>query len=687
MPTFVQTRKSLRHWVATLLILASGLLIYAQVYRFEFVYFDDNEYITQNAQVKSGLTVDGIKWAFTALVSKHWHPVTWLSHMLDVELFGLHPAGHHLVNIGLHLLTALLLFGFLVKTTGQRTPSLLVALLLTVHPLHVENVAWVADRKDLLCAFFWMVTLHAYVAYTRRPGIWRYAVVLMAFIMAVLSKSMAVTLPLVLMLLDVWPVERFVQLQPAQDATNKSPGGSILFRLFMEKVPLLVISTIIGLASVYAIDDTRTFTPLSLTREAHAHQGASAYLVYLSKLVYPVDLATPYPAASLANSWLSIISAVGILLMSYLVIRWYRQHPYLLVGWFWYLVVLFPVAGFVGPVRIADRYGYLSLTGIYIFICWGAAAVYTRWPRLKAAYFLGATIWIGILAVLAFQQAGHWQNTLTLFQNTLAVNPNSSIARSNLGIYWQDQGHLAKAIRYQQEAVLLAPHKPEFHYNLGVALIHKKRYADALLHFTRASMLRPDYVAALSNRGLCLLHIGRFEKARREFEQALAIEPSHYHTNNHLGRYYMMTGNYAQAETQFRRLLANHPGRSSVIANLAATLAATNKFDKAEHLYRDAIHRDPDKAGYYFGLAGMFTRLKRYPEAAELRLKGLVRNPYNTAQYYFLSVDYYFSGEFEKALKFLKRAKKMAYPGVERLYEDKLMQALSQNSQQSTSVN
>lgn len=687
MSPLAQTGKPLRLWLAVLLIIASGILVYAQVYRFEFVYFDDNEYITQNTQVQSGLTFESFKWAFTALVSKHWHPVTWLSHMLDVELFGMHPAGHHLVNLGLHLMTALLLFGFLVKTTGQQIPSLLVALLLTVHPLHVENVSWVADRKDLLCAFFWMVTLHAYAIYTQRPGFWRYTAVLTAFVMAVLSKSMAVTLPVVLLLLDFWPLGRFKHANSDQNAVKEPIGRSILFRLFFEKVPLLLISTVVGLASFYAIVATRIFTPLLLNTEAHAHQGASAYLVYLSKMLYPVDLATPYPATARVTYWLSIISTVSILFISYLVIRWYRRHPYLLVGWFWYLIVLFPVAGFIGPLRIADRYGYLSLIGIYIFLSWGPAALYARWPRLKKPYHLAIAIWIVVLAVLALQQAGHWQNTLTLFRNTLAVNPSSSIARSNLGIYWQDQGNLEKAIRYQQEAVKLAPHKPEYHYNLGVAFIHKERYKDALSHFTRANGLRPGYVAALSNSGLCLLHLGRLDEARREFERVLAIEPDHYHTNNHLGRYYLMTGNYANAETQFRRVVSAHPGRSNGLANLAKALAAQGKFNEAESFYRKALRQAPDKAGYYFGLAGVFTRTKQYEKAADLRLKGLAQNPHNAAQHYFLSVDYYFSGNFTAARTFLEKAKQMAYPGVELLYEQRLMRALSQTPQPSSGGN
>jgi len=683
----VQTVKPLRLWLAVLLLVAGSVLVYAQVSHFEFVYFDDNEYVTQNSQVQAGLTIDGVKWAFTALVSKHWHPVTWLSHMLDVELFGLDPAGHHLVNLGLHLLTVLLFFGFLAKTTGQQTPALVAALLLTVHPLHVENVAWVADRKDLLCAFFWMLTLHAYASYTQRPGIWRYATVLLAFGLAVLSKSMALTLPIVLLLLDIWPLRRLAHQGPDSTSTQAPAGHSILFRLFIEKVPLLVVSIAIGLTSFYAIMAARIFTPLLLHTEAHAHQGASAYLVYLVKLVYPARLATPYPATMQVTYWLSIVSTVVILLMSYLVIRWYRRHPYLLVGWFWYLVVLFPVAGFVGPLRIADRYGYLSLIGIYILISWGATALCARWPRLRTPYYLGVSVWIIILTLLAYQQTGHWQNTMTLFRNTLAVNPDSSIARSNIGIYLQDQGRLDEAIRYQQEAVGLAPHKPEFHYNLGVALIHKQRYAEALVHFTRASSLRPGYVAALSNRGLCLLHIGQLEEARREFERVLALEPDHYHTNNNLGRYYLMTGNYPKAENLFRRVASIHPERSNGLANLANALAAQGKSKEAAAFYRQAIGQSPDKAGYYFSLAGMYTLTNQYAEAADLRLKGLARDPHNAAQHYFLSVDYYFSGNFAAARKYLEKAKQMAYSGVEQVYEQRLRQAISRTPPQAPDGN
>ncbi len=660
-----------------MLILGAGLFIYAQVAGFDFVYYDDDEYIFNNPQVQRGLTAENIVWAFHSLVSKHWHPVTWLSHMLDVQLFGLNPAGHHLMSLGLHLLTVLLLFRFLLITTGDRIPALIASLLLAVHPLHVENVAWVADRKDLLCALFWMVTLNAYAGYVQNSGFLRYMAVLLAFCLAALSKSMALTLPLVLILLDVWPLQRYT---PGHRSKTSDSGGNdrhVFGWLLAEKMPFLVISTAVGLVTLHALNafKGRSIPSFVPAIDMRVSQGISAYLEYLIHLVYPVNLISPYQVSIQTYYWKPVVSSFVVLFITVAAIRLYRRHAYLAVGWAWYLVTLLPVAGFHGPIRIADRYAYLTLIGIYIILAWGGAAVSRLQPHLQKPLLILSGIFIGILAVLAYHQTFYWKNTLSLFQHTLAVDPSIALAHSNLGVYHQDYGQIDTAIRYQSEAIRLAPSRPEYRYNLGVHYLHKQDYRLAKQYFEQANELRPGDLAALSNLGLCQLQLGEFEPARRSLEQALQIEPYHLHSYNHLGRYYLLTGNRSAAEAIFRRILRAFPDNGDALANLAGTLASGGAYLEAENYFRKAIAAKPVRPGYYFGLAALLTRQKKFSEAASLREKGLVKEPRNARQHYYVAVDYFFSNDIRNAEKHLAKAKELKFPGVESMFEQNLIRA------------
>ncbi len=658
-----------------LLIIGAGTLVYVQVNRFDFVFFDDNEYVFQNSQVLKGLTTDSIRWAFTTLQSKHWHPVTWLSHMLDVELFELNPAGHHLMNLGLHLLTACLLFRFLFRATGEFVPTLLLALAFTVHPLHVENVAWVASRKDLLCALFWVITLNAYLSYVQNPCIKRYTLVLFTFCLAAMAKSMAVTLPLVLLLLDFWPLSRPAGAAPFPQKTI-DPGKRSLGWLAIEKLPFLAISMLVGLLTLHALHSQYIHTPAQLPIGTSWVQGPKAYLVYLAKLVYPVDLITPYPLAIRISFWVPAFCGALAILITAVTIYYRRLHPYLLVGWAWYLVTLAPVSGFFGPPRIANRYPYIPLIGIYILLFFGGAAIARHWPRLKKPLLITAIVFIGLWSSLASRQAGTWRDTLTLFRHTLAVNPYSSIAHVNIGIYHYSKNRIDEAIRHQAEAVKLVPLKAEYHYNLGISLLKKRKYQTALDHFTTATRLRPDYYSAMSNRGLCLMQLGRLEAARIEFERVISGKPDHAHTHNHLGRLYAIGGSLSKAEKHFRKAISANQNYGDALANLAATLATRGQHDRAENYYRKAIHNAPDNPDYYFGLANLLTSQKKFKAAAETRILGLTRSPGSAEQQYFLAVDHYFTGDLELARQHLLQAKRMGYAEIEKLFEEKLARAL-----------
>ena len=662
---------------ALLLILGAGLVVYTQATGFDFVYFDDDEYVFKNPKVLQGLSTGGTRWAFTTFQSKHWHPLTWLSHMVDAELFGSNPVGHHAMNLGLHLLNALLLFWFLERTTRDRVPALLVALAFTVHPLHVENVAWVASRKDLLCAFFWMVTLHAYTAYVRRPGFGRYTLVLVTFCLATLSKSMAVTLPIVLLLLDRWPLSRTANEQFPQPAAASHRHGTGIGWLVIEKLPLLTISLLIGLVTLEAIRSYHVHTPIQLPEGSSLTLGSQAFLVYLMKLFYPVGLITPYPIVVDLSSWMPVFSGFMVLVLTIGTILFLKSHPYLFVGWGWYLVTLMPVAGFFGPPRVANRYAYLPLIGIYILLAWSMVIVWRRWPRFKVLLLFVLAGAMSVLTGLAYQQTATWRDTPTLFNHTLKTNPRSAVAHVNIGVYLYAEGRYKEASDHQRQAVLLSPQKAEYHYNLGVSLLRMKDTLEALEHFTRAAQLRPDYVEAMSNRGLCLLQLGKLEAAQREFTKVLDIEPDHAHTLNHLGLYHVARGDLTAAEIRFRQAITAKPGYADAMANLAGTLANKGITQKAEELYRAAIQIAPAKPNYYFGLASLLTLQKKFKDAVALRRQGLLLAPENAEQHYFLAVDEYFTGNLRQAWQQLEQAKMLGYLRVEKLFEEELAQGLS----------
>ena len=664
--------KRLPLWLAVFAILTAGSLVYAAVFSFDFVYYDDDEYVFENPQVKRGLNADTIAWAFTALVSKHWHPLTWLSHMLDVTLFGLNPAGHHGMNIGLHLITVLLLFRFLVRTTGDRWPALLTALLLAVHPLHVENVAWVADRKDLLCALFWMVTLNAYAGYAAKPGLLRYLGVLLAFCLALMSKSMAITLPLVLLVLDYWPLRRCTVAGDDWKTDSRTAGRPDCRQLLYEKIPFFAVSLAMGLFTLWVLEAQQADYKTAFPSDRHWVYGAMAYSFYLYKLIWPAKLVAPYPISSQVALFWPLLSAAATVLITAGVATRFRRRPYLAAGWMWYLVVLLPVSGFIGPIRFANRYAYLPLIGIYVMILWSAASVVRTRPHLRTPLLSIMGLIVVALALVSHGQVRHWQDTRTLFSHTLRFNPVSSIAHNNLGIFAYRQGRLPEAVAHQQKAVELTPKQPEFHYNLGVSYLHSGEYSRARLSFFQALQLRPQYADALTNLGISWLQLGNLEKAREAFKKVLVLEPDNPQAYNQLGRTHLMQRELGAAEKHFRRVLSINPGHSDALANLGSVLAANGKYGAAERHFRKAIKAAPETAAYYFGLAQVLSGLKKFEAAAALRTKGLAIEPHNGEQQYYLAVDLYFTGRYKRAAEHLAIARDSNYPGIESLFEERL---------------
>jgi len=431
----VQSSKTSRYVFVCAALSVVTFAVYCHVNSFEFISYDDPDYIYRNPNIQAGVTLGAVKWAFTDLDSANWHPLTWLSHILDWQLFGSNPAGHHLVNLVFHIANTLLLFLVLNKMTAAVWKSAFVAALFALHPLHVESVAWVSERKDVLSTFFWMLTMWAYLGYVKHPNVRRYLLVMLTFALGLTTKPMLVTLPFVMLLLDYWPLERI----PAQEKKKQAQGPlrrQILCRLVYEKVPFVILSAASSVIT-FAVQRGR-YAMVSLTLLPLKYRIGNAfisYAEYMKKMLWPSNLAVFYPHAGRNVSvTYAVISACLLLSVTILIVRLSRNHRYLATGWFWYLGTLVPVLGLVqvGIQGMADRYTYVPLTGLLIIIAWGAPDLLAKLRHRKIILVWSATVAVSTMSLCTFFQLRHWENTLTLFEHALAVTDKNYIAMENL---------------------------------------------------------------------------------------------------------------------------------------------------------------------------------------------------------------------------------------------------------------
>lgn len=537
-------------WISLALILLT-LLVYGQVCSHDFINLDDQTYVIENPYVNGGLTIDGIRWAFIGSYASNWHPVTWLSHMTDCELFGLNPGGHHLVNLLFHLANTVLLFRVLTRMTRELWPSALVAALFALHPLHVESVAWVAERKDVLSTFFWMLTFWAYVRYVNRPGTFRYLLALLFFLLGLMSKPMLVTLPFTLLLLDVWPLQRVGSLQ--------SGRGLPVARLFVEKLPFFLCSLGSSVLTLWAQHRGGAVVPVSLVpMSVRIENALSSYASYIGKMFWPSGLAVYYPQSNSWQLWQVLMAGLFLVVVSVLVIQEMQRRPYLAVGWFWYLGTLVPVIGIVqvGGQAMADRYTYVPLIGLFVMIAWGLRDLRMPDKVIKTA----TTVVLVLCMAGTWLQLRHWQDSVALFRHTLRVTKNNSLAHFNLGCALYAQGREDESIRHLIEALQIEPTYAKAQYNLETILANPTADADptsktnlalahnqlgigfaqqgntikAVSHFSDAARLEPGNAMAHFNLGLALMAEKRRTEAIAEFREALRIQPGLIEARTHL---------------------------------------------------------------------------------------------------------------------------------------------------------
>lgn len=551
--------------LATALLMLLTLGVYFPVVSHPFSLYDDEIYVTENPEVLRGLSWSGVTWAFgSSGESSNWHPVTWLSHMLDVELFGARPGPHHLVSALLHAVNGTLLFWFLSGATGSLWRSGVASALFAIHPLRVESVAWIAERKDVLCVLFTLLTVIAYGRYARKPGPRPYLLVTFLFLLALLSKPMAVTVPLLLLLLDIWPLGRMVQR-----------GEPCAARPLLEKLPWLAMSAVSSVVTYLvqgAAGSLDMLGPIPVgTRLANA---VVAYMDYLAAMVWPASLAVIYPYAVEGPTNGRVLLASAILIgMTIFVARRARVAPYLLSGWAWYLVALIPVSGVVqaGAQAMADRYSYLPSIGLAWAGTWGVARLVEGRRRLRVACGIGAVACLAALAIASRVQLARWSSDVALFSRAIEATKGNAIAHNNLAAALARQGRLEEAVRHRREAIRLAgPIKGAclFHAGLGQALDRLDRDDEALAALREAIRLCPDHGQAQNDIAVILMERGELAAAADHLRAALAVLPDHAQLHGQLGVALQSQGRREEAVAEYRIALSLDPSEPNALSGL-----------------------------------------------------------------------------------------------------------------------
>ncbi len=550
---------------------AAVWLAFGQAVHYRFINFDDGTYVYENPLVSGGLTAKGIAASFTSCHASNWHPLTILSHMLDCELYGLDAGKHHHTSLLLHAATAILLFLNLRKMTAALWPSAFVAAVFALHPLRVESVAWVAERKDVLSGFFFMLTLGAWLGYVRHPkSIPRYLLALLLFALGLMSKPMLVTMPFVLLLLDYWPLRR---------VGGSAPGSGPAWRpLLLEKIPLFLLSAASAITTLRVQHNAIRSTE-AIPFSSRISNAVISYVIYLKQLVWPVNLAPFYPYPITPPSLTSIVLAVLILIaISAAAFFWRRQRPWFPVGWLWYLGMLVPVIGLVqaGSQARADRYTYLPQIGLALLATWFVLDLSKSWPQRR--WILGAVA-VGIVATLMAvtrTQTGYWRDSETLWNHTLLCTTNNALAENNLGNELLRKGQLNDAIVHCRRALSIDPDYPDALNCLGFALYQTGQLDAATSQYQAALKLQPDFAAARNNFGMALLLAGRVDEAIDQFQAALATNPDMAETQNNLGACLVRKGQEESAIAHYRRAIELKPDYAGACNNLAWILATSS---------------------------------------------------------------------------------------------------------------
>jgi len=622
-------------WVLAGILALLVLVVYGRVATFPFLNYDDPDYAFENPNVRAGLSAHGIVWAFTSSYAANWVPLTWISNMADYSLFGPMAGLHHAANLLLHLASTLLLFFVLYNLTQARWCSFFVALVFAIHPLHVESVAWIAERKDALSGFFFLLALAAYVFYVRRPSVFSYVGTLALFSCAVLSKPMVVTFPVLALLMDYWPLGRY-------EGRNK-------LRPVLEKLPFFLIAIVVSRIT-YSVQ-LAGGSVSSLAQVPIAANVLLSYIVYLRDFIWPANLAVFYPYRENVAVW-KIAGALCILAaISAMAWKLRGKYPYLFVGWFWYLIALIPVIGIVqeGGQSHADRYTYIPLIGISVIVAWSAQKLAENSKAARQVCAAALAIVPCVWATLAWQQVGYWRDSIALFEHAVAVTQGNYVAYNSLGNALREagrtedaismfktsleikndfanthgslgeallsEGAISPAVSELQQAVRLDPKLTTARVNLGSALNQTEQYSDAATAYRAALDLAPDNAEAHCGLGIALAETGRQEEAKQQLLESIRLKPDYAEAHYNLGRLLAGAGDGAGGFRELTAAVRLDPDNASAHANLGTLLAQQERFEDAVNEYRAAVKLDPASVRYHFNLGSALARLDRFDDA------------------------------------------------------------------------
>jgi len=612
-------------------LIVATFCIYSQVQDHEFINFDDNRLVTKSSLVQAGLTNENIIRVFTTTHVGGWAPITSISYMLDYQLYGLNPKGFLLTNLFFHIANSLLLFLILFRMTGAIWQSAFVAVVFALHPLNVDSVAWVAERKNVLSTFFLLLTIWAYIHYAAKPTIKSYGLVFLLFAFGLMSKSMIVTLPFLLLLLDYWPLERFElgrregEFKTAQKDKYFN-GEKSISKLVLEKFPLLILSALCSIMT------------LILFKKAHGEPVAQdpvsiltiltnvmiSYFEYLWKMLWPKGLAILYahPGNTLAV-WKGVLCGIALLVITTISIKLIRKAPYFVVGWFWYLGTLIPVIGFItlGHHLIADRYAYLSLIGIFVIIAWGVPELLKEWHYRKNVLKASAGILILTLMPITWIQVSHWKSSITVFKHAIKVTdkkyPGFSVAHNNLGNALVAEVKNEEAISHYKMAININPDFSLAHYNLGNILSTERKIEEAISHYKMAIKLKPDFAEAHNNLGNALFAERKNEEAISHYKMAIKLKPDYADAHNNLGNALSAEGKIEEAISHYKMAIKLKPDYALAHNNLGNALSTERKIEEAISHYKMAIKIKPDYAAAHNNLGAALFNAKMTEEAID----------------------------------------------------------------------
>jgi Flp pilus assembly protein TadD len=616
--------------VISLVLAVFTFIVYFQVTQNEFINLDDETYIINNKQIQNGLTVKGIIWAFTTGHAANWHPLTWISHMIDVQLFGLNPGGHHLINVLFHLANTVLLFFVLNRITQALWQSAFVAVLFALHPLHVESVAWASERKDVLSAFFWMLTMALYASYVSRPNYGRFLAVLLCFALGLMAKPMLITLPFVLLLLDYWPLRRLERNGPAQgikpslkkkkreeipaiseppDQPATTPWSSIR-PLLSEKIPFFILA-IFSSFITYFVQDVAIQSYKSFPLSVRLSNAFHSYLIYIVKMVWPVNLAVFYPHPGSWPTYRVLVSILTVILFTVQAFRLRKKYPYVFVGWSWYVGTLVPVIGIVqvGIQSMADRYTYLPLIGLFIIIAWGLPDILKTWPyRKRVLIALTACCFLGV-SLLTWRQVGYWRNNLSLYNHTLSITKSNFPIHITRGQAFFKLGMINEAIADFNKAIEINPQYDFSYNNRGSIYRFLGNTKQAMRDFDRAIDLEPREILGYYNRGLTYILLGDYQQAIRDLNKVIELAPRRAEAYNSRGMVYSHLGNYAQAIIDIDKAIELDPEEAKAFNNRGMVYGHLGNFTEAIKNINKAIELDPKYADAYFNRGIFYHKL------------------------------------------------------------------------------